>query len=254
MFIKLEIFIKRAGKIFATFTQYFKGLVNKLMNAPSQYICMREFKRQSFTRFNERPVEYGFVFKHLARIYPKKILDIGTGITALPHLIRNCGFYVTAIDNIKNYWPFGMFNRHYYIINDDITNTHLDDEFDLITCVSVLEHIENYDDAIKNMFSLLKPYGHIILTFPYTENKYIRNVYDLPNSSYGQNASFITQSFSRLELNRWLHDNSGIIIEQEYWRFWEGDYWTAVRQIVPPQKVKVNESHQLTCVIIQKRL
>ena len=68
----------------------------------------------------------------------------------------------------------------------------------MITCISVIEHIHNFDDAIRNMFSLLKPKGYLLLTFPYNEESYVKNVYELPGSSYGQQASFITQlsSFS----------------------------------------------------------
>jgi 2-polyprenyl-3-methyl-5-hydroxy-6-metoxy-1,4-benzoquinol methylase len=109
------------------------------------------------------------LLKKLTEIYPHNVLDVGTGITSLPQLIRNCGYHVTAIDNIRDYWPTGMVNRHYYVINDDITNTQLVKKFDLVTCVSVLEHIDKCDDAIRNMFSLLNPEGHLILTFPYTE-------------------------------------------------------------------------------------
>lgn len=81
---------------------------------------------------------------------------------------------MTATDNIKNYWPFGMMNRHYYVINDDITKTKLTDRYDLIACISVLEHIQDADNAVKNKFVLLKDKGSLILTFPYNENGYIK--------------------------------------------------------------------------------
>lgn len=230
-----------------------KTQIKKLLNLTPQWVCNREFKQQSFTRFNERPVEFGFVFRQLARIYPHKILDVGTGITALPHLMRNCGCLVTAIDNIKDYWPSGLFNRHYHIINDDITDSHINDSFDLITCVSVLEHVEKSEAAIQNIFRLLNPNGYLILTFPYTENNYVRNVYALPGSSYGQNAQYICQSYSRKELSKWLQENNGVIIEQEYWQFWEGDYWTVGNSIIPPHKAGVEDNHQISCILIQKK-
>jgi len=128
--------------------------------------------------------------------------------------MSNCGFSVTAIDNVLDYWPSGMLNRHYHVIDDDITKTKIDKKFDFITCISCLEHIEKSDDAIKNMFSLLSSDGHMIITCPYSESFYIRNVYDLPGSSYGQSFGFITQSFSRRELNRWLTENDGVIVDQ----------------------------------------
>lgn len=229
-----------------------KSIVKKLLNVYPPWICRLEFKLQTFTRFNERPIEFSFVFRKLGEIYPRKVLDVGTGTTALPNMIRNCGFLVTAIDNVRDYWPSGMLNRHYHVIDDDITDTRLKDRFDLITCISVLEHIERADDAVRNMFSLLNQDSHLIMTFPYSERSYVRNVYELPGSSYGQDAPYITQSYSRTELERWVQNNHGVILEQEYWQFWEGDHWTVGKQIIPPKRVAAGDKHQLTCIHIRK--
>lgn len=230
-----------------------KSIAKNVLNRYPQWICKREFETQVFTRFNERPIEFGFVFRKLRETYPLKILDIGTGTTALPHLMRNCGFLVTAIDNVRDYWPSGMSNRHYHVIDDDIVNSRLKDTFDLITCISVLEHIEQADKAVRNMFSFLNPGGHLLLTFPYSEKGYVKNVYELPGSSYGQKEMYITQSYSRIELERWVRENHGLIIDQEYWQFWEGEYWTVGNPVVPPREVTANDRHQLTCIHIQKR-
>lgn len=230
-----------------------KSQIKNIFNFYLRWLCKREFKQQSCPRFNERSVEFAFVFRHLAQIYPRKVLDVGTGTTALPHLMRSCGFLVTAIDNVKDYWSSSMINRHYYVIDDDITNSRLHGTFDFITCVSVLEHIEKSDLAVRNMLKLLNPHGYLILTFPYTENSYVRNVYDLPGSTYGQDAPYICQSYSRRELTKWIQDNNGKIIDQEFWRFWDGDYWTVGNQGIPPCKVTAKEKHQISCILIQKK-
>ena len=211
------------------FISFFRTILFNVLNPYTQWLNKREFKRQPYS-LNERPVEYGFVFRHISKLYPSEVLDVGTGTTALPHLMYNCGLRVTAIDNIKNYWRFGMYNRHYYVINDDITQTMLNKQFDLVTCISVLEHIESFDIAVRNMFRLLKPGGHLILTSPYTENRYIDNVYTLPGSSA-----------------------QGKIVEQEYWQFWDGDYWSVGNKIIPPRQTKANKKHQLSCILFQKQ-
>jgi SAM-dependent methyltransferase len=234
------------------FKNCIKRILKIVLNLPLIWICKREYRRQKFTRFNERAVEYAFVFSQLAKYVPKKILDVGTGTTALPHLIRNCGFLVTAIDNINDYWPMGMYNRHYYVIDDDILKPHLSNRFDLITCVSVLEHIKENSVAVKNMLQLLDKGGYLILTFPYNENQYIDNVYKIKGSNYGQDAPYVCQVYSRNNLNEWLKNSSARIIEQEYWQFWEGDFWTIGNQVIPPRKVGVKGKHQLSCVLMQK--
>lgn len=229
-----KLFIKRIGLLYV-------DILNK-----------KEYHAQKFVGINERPIEYQFVFKHLTQKWPETVLDVGTGTTALPHLIRNCGFVVTAIDNIQDYWPSGMFNRHYYVMNDDITKTRLNKKFDFITCVSVLEHIKNHEAAVKSMFSLLNPMGYLILTFPYNKNKYIENVYKLPCSSVKEELPFITQAYSRNEVDKWISDNNGTIMEQEYWQFFSGEYWTCGERVCPPIRVDRDVRHQISCILIQK--
>ena len=224
-----------------------KSIVKSVLNAYPQWVCRKEFKHQTL-RFNERPIEYGFVFRKLSALYPKTILDVGTGTTALPHLMRNCGFLVTATDNVRDYWSAGMFNRHYHVIDDDITRTRLTGTFDLVTCISVLEHIQSFDKAIQSIVQRVKPGGHILLTFPYSEQAYVRNVYDLPGSSYGRGSPYITQSFSRVEISAWMLQHHLILEEQECWRCWSGAHWTVGQQVIPPVRVHSNELHQLTCI------
>lgn len=230
-----------------------KAAIRFLLSWPAIVLCKLEFKRQKFTRFNERPVEYGFMFKMLTELYPKSILDVGTGTTALPHLIRNCGFRVEALDNVTDYWDFGAVNRHYHVKDHDIRRPALNGEFEMVVCISVLEHIHEYDEAIAGMFSQLKPGGYLVISFPYNEARYIRNVYDLPGSSYGQENPFITQSYSRKQIDHWLKNNDALLLEQEYWKFWEGNIWTVGEQVIPPKKTLFDEPHDLTCLLLQKK-
>ena len=97
-----------------------RALIREIGGYYGRQICRREFLTQKFSGFNERAVEYKFLFEHLAQVCPKTVLDVGTGKTALPQLIRTCGPLVTAIDNIKDYWPVGMTNRHYHVLDEDI--------------------------------------------------------------------------------------------------------------------------------------
>lgn len=228
-------------------------LIRQILQLPAEWVCRLEYQRQVFTSFNERPLEFAFAFSQLAKIFPPRVLDVGSGTTAWPHIMRNCGFVVTAIDNISDYWASGYSNRHYHIIHDDITQTKLQTSFDAITCLSVLEHIENHDAAIKNMFNLLTPQGQIILTFPYSDSTYIKNVYDLPGSNCTEPVKFITQSFSRAELNKWLHANNGEIVHQAYWQCWDGDYWSVGKRVNPPLQVDKDSTHQLGCFILKRK-
>lgn len=227
-------------------------LTKGLLNMGSVLVSWLEFKRQSL-RMNERPIEYGFVFRHLATLYPHKVLDVGSGTTALPQLMRHCGLLVTAIDNVRDYWPAGTVNRHYWVVDDDITRSRLTETFDLVTCISVLEHIQASDSAIANIFRLLKPGGHLILTCPYTDQRYIPNVYRLPESTRGRNARYVCQSFSRTQLEGWLTGQGALLRDAEFWQCWEGEYWTAGERLFPPRKVSREEKHHLACLLMQKQ-
>ncbi|KAA3632293.1 MAG: class I SAM-dependent methyltransferase [Calditrichaeota bacterium] len=230
-----------------------KSTVHKFGKWYCQKMNIKEYHSQQFRRINERPIEFSFVFDCLKKIIPTSILDVGTGTTALPHTMRNCGFKVTAIDNISDYWPDGMFNRHFHVIDDDITDTKIKDNFDAVTCISVLEHIEKFDDAVANMLSLLNPGGHLILTCPYKETEYQKNVYKMEGASYGQNLPFICQMYSRKELDGWLEANNAELVEQQFWQFWDGPYWTFGNQLPIPKQVSKDELHQHSCMLIRKK-
>src|SRR4030088_3142396 len=98
-------------------------------------------------------------------------------------MMRNCGQVVTAIDNVTDYWPTGMVNRHWKVIDDDILKPTISDKFDMVTCVSVIEHIEDHQTAFKNMIAMLKPGGHLIVTTPYSEKNPVPNVYKLAGAA-----------------------------------------------------------------------
>lgn len=203
--------------------------------------------------FNERLVEYTFVLRKASECYPKKVLDVGTGTTALPSILKASGCDVLAIDNIVDYWPSGMVNKHFHVVNDDITNTSIKENFDMITCISVLEHVDMYDVAIKNMAKLLNKGGMLILTCPYNERAYCENVYDLEGSNAkGQKLAYKTRAFSRKSVETWMSQNGLQLVDQEFWQFFSGEYWTVGERIIPPLKSEAGKTHQITCLAFKK--
>ncbi|MCL0072919.1 class I SAM-dependent methyltransferase [Dehalococcoidia bacterium] len=219
----------------------------------AQEVCRHEYMAQKFVSLNERAVEYSFALWCINHTSAKTVLDVGTGTTAWPSILRTCGCVVTAIDKIESYWKgfFSFSNRHFYIIKDDITTPQISGNFDCITCISTLEHIPNHQDAIRGMFNLLKPGGFLILTFPYNEQHYCRNVYDLPDAGYGQNAPYVCQVFSRQEIDSWLAENPGRILKQEYFEMFNGEFWTFGSRC-KPREVTVTDRHHHTNILIQK--
>ena len=228
-----------------------RALAAAVFRARCNSVCRAEYAAQAFHHVNERPVEYGFVFRCLLRCCPRCVLDIGTGSTALPQLMSHCGFVVTATDNVRDYWTKGMFNRHYHVIDDDITDTKLTQQFDFITCVSVLEHISDPGAAMRSIRKLLAPAGHLVLTFPYDERRYVENVYKLPGAHHGQDQSYVCRMFSRSELAGWTEAFELKIVEQEYWEVWSGDAWAFGERLCPSRPATKDGKHHLSCILLQ---
>ena len=165
-----------------------KSLVHSAGRWYLDKICRDEFEQQSFRRINERPSNSAFFSSASRKQCRGRCSNVGTGTTALPSLLRTCGCVVTAIDNVRDYWSNGMSNRHWHVIDDDITRPRLNSQYDMVSCISVLEHIVDHNAAMRSMFSLVAPGGFVLLTFPYNETRYVDNVYKLAGAGYGQDA------------------------------------------------------------------
>lgn len=214
-------------------------------------LLRREARAEPRNPRNERPVEYAFAFRCIAKLAPRDVLDVGSGMSSWPHLLSHCGLRVTAIDEVRHYWKSGFFNRHYQVLDDDITRPNLRGQFDLVTCISVLEHIPDHAAAMRGMLGMLKPGGHLILTVPYNEGQYLADAYSRPDASYGKDFGFVCQVYSRKELELWLQAR-GTIVEQEYYEVFSGEFWASGTRIHPPVKTSQSGRHHLSCILIRK--
>ncbi len=126
-----------------------------------------------------RQWEYPFVFsqieKYAAAHYgrPIKIFDAGSGITFFPYFLEENihEAILTCCDTgTKLQEMFKIVNTQrgnkVEFLHSDIRDTGLEsNSFDIIYCVSVLEHTSNYDEIIKEFVRLLKDDGILVVTF-----------------------------------------------------------------------------------------
>jgi SAM-dependent methyltransferase len=215
-------------------------------------LLRREWRHPSWREPNERPLEYDYALRAIVGCAPREILDVGTGTTAWPHLLANCGYRVTAIDESSGYWLRRPFNRHYYVLRDDVTASRLDRHFDLVTCISVLEHIPDHRAAVAGMLGLLRPGGHAVITVPYNEHRFVEDVYRLPGAGYGGDFPFIGRVYSRAEVTAWEDASGASIVDQEYYAVFSGELWTFGERLDPPRRVGVDEPHHLTALLLRK--
>lgn len=97
-----------------------------------------------------------------------RALDLGAGSGALAERLQLAGFQVTAAD-ITNYFELDT-DFLQLDLNDPSFERALSCEFDLITSVEVIEHLENPTAFLRSVQRLLKPGGLAILTTPNVEN------------------------------------------------------------------------------------
>jgi len=135
-----------------------------------------------------RQWEYPFVFNKIASIQDPeanlKVLDAGSGVTFFPYLLqhrfKNLNLYCCDYDdsladiyaNInENYKKKVTFNQ------SDLRNLNYDNNsFDIIYCISVLEHTDQYEEIIEKFTQMLKPNGSLILTIDISFDQ----AYDIP--------------------------------------------------------------------------
>lgn len=104
--------------------------------------------------------------KYEIRVASKdKVLDVGgrnhqsLSYKRLKSLSQNPNNNIVSTDILDEYCPD---------IVDDICNTKIEENsFDAIYCTAILEHVEDYNAAIKNIFKILKPGGELFLYVPF---------------------------------------------------------------------------------------
>ena len=211
--------------------------------------------RVKHTYLNERSIEYGFALKNLLEHKAMDVLDVGSGTCAFPAVLEHCGYNIVASDVKGEYWNYRYTNRHIHIETDDITNSRFAPKsFDAITCLSVLEHIGNYQDAMRNMGNLLKDNGILIISFPYTYDEYCDNVYRLDSAdAISRGFKYIARSFSDNVIKDWEEKNNLKRLEIVLFRGWTGKFWRSGERIKVPE-IGTNRDVANGICILYKRI
>ena len=124
-----------------------------------------------------RQYEYPFVLTKMEEFKSKteklKILDAGSGLTFFPYFLAKkfakssitCCDYDSKLTERFRKIKDSNLSR----ISFDMTDLHKlpyeDNFFDIIYCISVLEHTENYEDILKEFKRILKLNGLLVISF-----------------------------------------------------------------------------------------
>ncbi|PQP34603.1 hypothetical protein C6A37_06920, partial [Desulfobacteraceae bacterium SEEP-SAG9] len=125
--------------------------------------------------------EYPYAFYHFSKFidifeneYRPILVDIGSGVTFFPFSLAKLGYNVicTDIDPICqrdlskaiNIVPQSLGNVNFRLFKQKNILPFDDDECDGVYCISVLEHISNFEETVIEMARVLKPGGLCIIT------------------------------------------------------------------------------------------
>jgi SAM-dependent methyltransferase len=111
-----------------------------------------------------RPGTHETVHSIIASQPRGKLLDVPAGEGALAARFVASGFDVRCCDLYPEIFKL----PNVEIRRGDLSSTlpYSDAEFDYVTCVEGLEHIENPQQAIREFARVLKPGGHLVVTTP----------------------------------------------------------------------------------------
>lgn len=170
--------------IFWAFKDYFKG--------KRKYFDLLVFKTLDSFRF----FEFDFFLKRLKDLKGRTILDVSSPrLLYLFLLKKHAGLKLIFTNPDKkdhsftlkflNYLGYSANVGHHNLLVQDLP--HRPESFEIITCMSVLEHIpgDGDRDAVQKMWLMLKPGGRLLISVPCAKEpfeEYINlNDYDLYN-------------------------------------------------------------------------
>ena len=117
------------------------------------------------------PGLHGLVFETLRRVRPPpaRVRDLGAGTGAWANRLRDSGYEVTALER-----PDGGYVGSAPLVvgdlNDEFASRFDTRHFDLLTCIEVVEHVENPRNLLRGARRLLAPGGLVVVTTPNIES------------------------------------------------------------------------------------
>ena len=192
----------------------------------------RFFKGIDYVRTIELPIFTAELLR--LRAQNLNYLDVGSGDSILPTFIAShSDFIVTVVDKFrwvqrqkkylkrlrKQEW---LSNGRFNILEEDFRKASFPNaSFDLVTAVSVVEHIEEDGDseAIAKIYRLLKPGGRFLMSSPYNHDK--PDDYYMKRSVYGQTPQngefFFQRQYGSETLKKRIIDAAPFVVEKQFY-------------------------------------
>jgi 2-polyprenyl-3-methyl-5-hydroxy-6-metoxy-1,4-benzoquinol methylase len=154
-----------------------------------------------------------FAYHQAAKLIKGNLLEIGCGVgRGLDVLAHNCEQY-TGIDKNeellkflqKDYPQLNFIYQHIPPLSGIAGNT-----FDFVVSFQVIEHIQNDDLFVKEIYRVLKPGGKAIITTPNIRLSLTRNPWHIREYTAAGLQTLIQKYFSKLD-KKGVHGNAKVM-------------------------------------------
>ncbi|MEQ8576667.1 class I SAM-dependent methyltransferase [Fulvivirga sp.] len=151
------------------------------------------------------------VFKRLSGAISDrtKALDVGSGLGQTVVALNNAGFDAVGIEPSKSFYDgaikYSKLSEKHFINNSFEDETLEENEFDLITCPNVIEHVYDPSQSILKCIKSLKPGGLLYICVPssnWLRTKLINLFYKITMSGYVTNTSPMHPPFHLHEFSK----------------------------------------------------
>jgi 2-polyprenyl-6-hydroxyphenyl methylase/3-demethylubiquinone-9 3-methyltransferase len=124
------------------------------------------------------PIRLDFINLHSQGVFGKCVLDVGCGGGILSESMAKLGAHVSGIDmgqeplNVAKLHALESgIKVHYEQITAEKFAEQHPAQFDVVTCMEMLEHVPDPESIIASIATLVKPGGHVVMS---TLNKTIK--------------------------------------------------------------------------------
>ncbi|WP_102795300.1 bifunctional 2-polyprenyl-6-hydroxyphenol methylase/3-demethylubiquinol 3-O-methyltransferase UbiG [Bowmanella denitrificans] len=166
------------------------------------------------------PLRLDFIAQHCQGLFGKNVLDVGCGGGILAESMAKMGANVTGIDMAKDSLEVARLhglesgiNVDYQLITVEAFSEARAGQFDVVTCMEMLEHVPDPESIVRSCAKLVKPGGQIFFS---TLNRNLKSylmaivgaeyVLGLVPKGTHQHSKFIRPS----ELMQWI-DNTPLL-------------------------------------------
>jgi len=178
---------------------------------PEEYRKLYEMEKVYWWHIGRRRIIYLLIEKFIIseNINNLKIIDIGCGGGSVLDILSNFGD-VLGIDDNETALNFARQNGFSNVRR--INGAHLSKEpnflnnFDLVTCLDVMEHTDDDELLLREIFQILKPNGYALITVP---------AYNFIWSEHDEALNH-KRRYTASELHRKLNDAGFAVIKRSY--------------------------------------